>query len=267
MKIAVTGYGGLLKGKLLEKGCISLSSDITKTAIKREIKKLSPDVIIHCAAKTNVDWCEQNKLEAFRVNCLGTSNIVDAFPKGLLVYISTSHVFDGYGWYPYSESHIPNPINVYGITKYAAETISRFRLGRTIVVRISKLFSKETILPDLQRLWNGEELEFSILIRRSYTYVDFFADALLNLIEISDKVKDDTLHLSSDGDYSEYQFWLSVAQVFGVEFHQIKQVRTERKELTPRPLRAAFHCAKAYSYGLKLGDVRSGLKEIKKAIE
>lgn len=263
MKIAVTGYGGMLKNRLLKRGCLSIGGDITKREIEYEIKEISPDVIIHCAAMTDVNACEKNKMEAFKVNVLGTSNLIEYFQDGLFIYISSSHVFDGMAWYPYSEKHIPNPINIYGTTKYAGEVVSKFRIGRTIVIRISKLFSEETLRDNINILWNGGKIEASDLIRRSYTYVEHAADAIMKLISIADSFKGDTIHIASETDISEYQFWLSIANVFGIDYRNIISIRKEQKQLTPRPLRASFHCGLARTYGIVLPETINGIREMK----
>ena len=123
MIIAVTGYKGRLGSQLVKLGCIPLECNVTSGAdIKRAIDKSKPDVIINCAAKTNVDACESNKgyKEALAVNFRGATNIQDVF-SGHLIQISTDYVFnclDG----PYHEDFIKlDPINSYAFSKFGAE--------------------------------------------------------------------------------------------------------------------------------------------------
>ncbi|MEA3254649.1 MAG: sugar nucleotide-binding protein [Candidatus Altiarchaeota archaeon] len=123
MKILLTGAGGLLGTSILN----SCGYDIYPTRLdirNREgvgklVKEISPDVIIHTAALTNVDYCETHKKEAWDVNVRGTRNIAEAsrLVNSKMVYISTDYVFDGEQG-TYLEYDRPNPINYYGETKY-----------------------------------------------------------------------------------------------------------------------------------------------------
>lgn len=71
-KIAVTGSKGRLGSSLVRQGCIPLNSDITNLELLTdEVRHLSPDVIINCAAKTNVLYCEEHPKEALEVNFRG----------------------------------------------------------------------------------------------------------------------------------------------------------------------------------------------------
>lgn len=86
------------------------------------IREFSPDIIIHTAGITDVDFCEKNPELAWRVNTTGTKNVVEGAEEvgSAVVFYSTSFVFDGTkgGYVPHDE---PNPLNVYGETKFAAE--------------------------------------------------------------------------------------------------------------------------------------------------
>jgi dTDP-4-dehydrorhamnose reductase len=82
-----------------------------------------PDVVVHCAAKTNVDACETDPQEAYRVNTFGTEVIAAHCQRvgAVCVYISTDYVFDGAKSAPYHEYDAPNPLSVYGRSKYLGE--------------------------------------------------------------------------------------------------------------------------------------------------
>lgn len=265
MKIAVTGYGGMVRGELLKRGCIPISSDIlSEKSLEDEINSINPDVIIHCAAKTDVKWCEENKLLAFETNVRGTRNVVDAFSKGLFIYLSSVYVFNGQSWYDYSEKHVPDPINVYGMTKYAGEVMSKFRIGKTIIVRISKLFDYQSLKPYLIKLWNtNETIEFTDLIIRSYTYLPYFVDALLTLINKADNINDDVINICSDTSYSQYQFWLSICNVFGIDYHRIKARTYELKNEIPRPLRGGLQNYVMKKNGITIPTTIDGINNIK----
>ena len=90
--------------------------DITdRQGIENVLSEFRPDVIIHGAAMTLVDECEQHKELAYNLNVVGTQNIVDAAKElGVhVVHISTDTIFDGLDG-PYNEEGIPNPLSYYG---------------------------------------------------------------------------------------------------------------------------------------------------------
>lgn len=116
------------------------SFDVTKKyKIKRYISKVKPDYIFHFAALTNVDFCEENKNTAKKINAFGTKNIADVCKlySILLVYISTSAVFKG-DTPPldgYSEDDAPDPANYYGQTKLLGEQAIKNTLKEYIIIR------------------------------------------------------------------------------------------------------------------------------------
>lgn len=118
--------------------------DITdETAVEECIRHHDAPVILHMAAKTDVDGCEDDKLsqeegEAWMVNVIGTQNIASAAKKTgkRMVYISTDFVFDG-SQEKYTEDDEPNPVNWYGRTKYEGEQrIKETDIG-AVIVRIA----------------------------------------------------------------------------------------------------------------------------------
>jgi len=114
-----------------------LSLDITnKKKVFAVIKKENPDVVIHLAAKTNVDECEKNKKEARLVNTVATENIAKACKKNcaILVYVSTGAVFNGNKSF-FTEYDKPNPVNVYGKTKFMGEEAVKSAKCKYIIVR------------------------------------------------------------------------------------------------------------------------------------
>ena len=114
--------------------------DITdRTEIKSVLSEFRADVIVHGAAMTHVDECEKHKELAYRLNVVGTQNIVDAAKEinAHLIFISTDFIFDGQDG-PYDENGVPNPISYYGETKLQAErivqTVDTWSIIRTALV-------------------------------------------------------------------------------------------------------------------------------------
>jgi dTDP-4-dehydrorhamnose reductase len=152
MRIAVTGSKGQL-GTALQAALgahelllIDLpEDDITNLeAICARVRAFAPDVAIHAAAMTNVDGCETDPAAAYRLNVLGTRNVAVAAQQSnaALVYISTDYVFDGQKADPYWEYDDPNPLSVYGRTKWIGERFAQQLCPRSYVVRIAWLYGQ-----------------------------------------------------------------------------------------------------------------------------
>ena len=152
MRVLVTGAKGQLGYdvvKELEKrghkavGVDREEMDLTSTQqIKECIKNVNPEAIIHCGAYTLVDKAEEEKELCKRVNATSTKEIAKC-SKELdipMIYISTDYVFDGTKDGEYTEDDLPNPINVYGKTKYEGEVYVQEILEKYYIVRISWVF-------------------------------------------------------------------------------------------------------------------------------
>lgn len=118
--------------------------DITNTEqVKQVISEKNPDVVIHCAAYTNVDKAEEDLKTAELINVTGTENIADVCGKlGItMVYISTDYVFGGLNkTEPYKPDDMTNPLNNYGITKFEGEEAVRSFCEKYYIARTSWLY-------------------------------------------------------------------------------------------------------------------------------
>lgn len=107
-----------------------------------------PDVVLHCAALTNVDYCETHPQYAYTINSLGTMNVAYACNKhnAKLIAISTDYVFDGkyigrYGDFPYDSIESANGgVNEYGRSKFAGENIIKEICPNHAIVRLGWLY-------------------------------------------------------------------------------------------------------------------------------
>ena len=117
--------------------------DITNVAEVLEMARDNkPDVIINCAAATNVDGCETNPDFAYRVNAIGPRNLAIAAAEtgAKLIHISTDYVFPGNDPRPLTEFDAPGPISAYGRTKYAGECFVRQFATRWFILRTAWLY-------------------------------------------------------------------------------------------------------------------------------
>ena len=151
MRLFITGIRGQL-GRTLQAtltghevtGIDLPECDIAhRPSIEAAIKDAAPDVVIHCAAMTDVDGCARDPLAAYRANGLGTQNVALACQTlgAPMLHISTNEVFDGAAGRPYTEFDAPNPINAYARSKLAGEWYTRHLLTRFYIVRIAWLYA------------------------------------------------------------------------------------------------------------------------------
>ena len=152
MKYLVTGVKGQLGFDIVRElnsrgfndviGLDISDMDITdKEQVREVIKSHNPDVVFHCAAWTNVDKAEEMEEVVTNINVNGTSFIAEITKEinATLFYISTDYVFDGEKEGLYEIDDIPNPISVYGKTKYLGEEAAKIN-DKHFIVRISWVF-------------------------------------------------------------------------------------------------------------------------------
>lgn len=111
-------------------------------AVNRYVDECGPDLIINCAALSNVDACESDPQAAFVANADGPRHLAQAAQRigAELIHISTDYVFDGQKTIPYTIEDEPRPINVYGESKLAGEQFVREACPRHYIVRVARLF-------------------------------------------------------------------------------------------------------------------------------
>lgn len=122
-------------------GIISL--DITDVnAVISCVEQTKPDVIINCAAHTNVDACETQWDAAYKINAIGPRNLAIAAAKAdiKLMHVSTDYVFPGTSPKPLTEFDEPEPISAYGKTKYEGENFVKEFAPKHFILRTAWLY-------------------------------------------------------------------------------------------------------------------------------
>lgn len=154
-KVLVTGANGMLGQDLcpiLERNGYEVvktdiqNLDITNSnMVENVFNDEKPDIVIHCAAYTNVDKAEEDLETARTINAKGTENIAKACKKinAVMVYISTDYVFDGQGKNPYKPTDKTAPLNNYGLTKFEGEEAVRKNLEKYYICRTSWLYGHQ----------------------------------------------------------------------------------------------------------------------------
>lgn len=164
--------------------------DVTDLAsIRAACKKYRPETIIHLAAATDLARCEAEPAYAYAVNAMGTYHVALVAREigAKLIYVSTSGVFDGAKSQPYEPADIPNPVNVYGHSKYLGELAARGVLDDALVVRTAWVFGggkeKDTkFVGKILAQAGGREVKVVNDRRGSPTYAKDLARALKTLV-------------------------------------------------------------------------------------
>lgn len=239
-KIIIVGSGGRLGAALvrewraqgdsvlgLNRALLDLSNP---TQVREQLESLDFEVLVNCAALTNVDRCEQEIEEAFRVNSAAVATLADLCTrkKARCVHISTDYVFDGEKRSPYTEEDEPRPISQYGASKLSGERCLHAVADRHLVVRVSWVFGPDRasfVDQILDRALRHERVE-AIADKISVpTYTNDAAVLLRPVLENSSI--DGVVHLANAGacSWQEYgQHALDCAAAAGVS------LRTEKVE-------------------------------------
>lgn len=151
-KILVTGCNGQLGraiNEVYKDEAVELINtdvadlDITNIdAVLGFVSEKKPDVIINCAAHTNVNACESQWELAYKINAIGPRNLSIAASKigAVLIHVSTDYVFDGTATSPYNEFSEPAPLGAYGKTKFAGEKFVKQFADKFFIVRTAWLY-------------------------------------------------------------------------------------------------------------------------------
>ncbi len=249
----------------------SVKLDITdEKDVLNKIKSLSPDLVVHSAALTNVDYCEDHQEEAYRINAQGTLNMVKACEKidSKLIYVSTDFVFDGTEG-SYKETDKTNPISYYGLSKLKGEEFVQESDIKSAIVRVSVLYGWHEnfnyVMWVIDELKKGNNINIVTDEYNSPTYAENAAEAILKIFS---KNKEGIYHIAGDERINRFDFAKNIAKVFELDETLINPIKSEdliRK--ARRPLDSSLSVEKAKNdLNFKFFKTTEGLKEMKKVI-
>ncbi|MEW6556230.1 MAG: dTDP-4-dehydrorhamnose reductase [Elusimicrobiota bacterium] len=195
-------------------------SDFEKTY--KTITKINPEIVIHTAAWTDVDGAEKKPADCYRINVLGTRNVALACQRfdTAMVYISTDYVFDGEKKEPYIEFDKPNPLSVYGKSKYFGEVIVQQLLNKFFIVRSSWLYGKNGknfVKTVLEKTKTEKELKIVNDQFGCPTYTKDLAEAIKVLLSTLNSQLSTGLygiyHITNSGSCSWYEFAETILRI------------------------------------------------------
>lgn len=274
MKVLVTGVNGQLGYDVVKElkqrghqvvGVDRKEMDLTSTEqIKECIENVNPEAIIHCAAYTAVDKAEDEEELCRRVNAIATKEIAE-HAKVLdipMIYISTDYVFDGTKDGEYTEEDVPNPINVYGKTKYEGEIYIQELLDKYYIVRISWVFGENgnNFIDTMLRLSKDRD-KLNVINDQigSPTYTKDLAPLLVDMIETD---KYGVYHATNEGYCTWYEFAKEIFKVANIDIQVNPITTSEYPTKATRPINSKMDKKKIAMNDLKeLRGWKQALKE------
>ncbi|MEM7330576.1 MAG: dTDP-4-dehydrorhamnose reductase [Chloroflexota bacterium] len=217
------------------------------------VENIKPDWIMHLAAMTHVDQCEQKPDEAYLTNALGTQNVALAAQKvdAMMVYVSTVSVFDGIKPFPYTEFDTPNPQSVYSKSKLEGERIVRDLLDKFYIVRAGWMFGggredKKFVAKIIELAQERDSLS---VVNDKFGSPTFTYDIADGIEKLANTGLYGTYHLVNSGELcSRYEFAKTIIQIAGITTCEIHPVNSAQFPLpAPRPRMEA-----AQNYALEL---------------
>ena len=231
MNILVTGANGQLGCEMRRLGAVSPNNyiftdvaelDITNAeAVMQAVKQCGVEVIVNCAAYTNVDKAESDEALAELINATAVGNLAAAMKEvgGTLFHVSTDYVFGSEGNTPRTEDMPLNPLGVYGRTKLHGEEAIAASGCKALIFRTAWLYSEfgNNFLKTMMRL-TAEREQLNVVFDQvgTPTYAGDLALALFSIIEAGVYEGNEGIyHFSNEGVCSWYDFAVEIAAAAG----------------------------------------------------
>lgn len=259
MKILITGSKGQLGNELqdiIAKGYSEIGpvSDAIKNAkvypldidelditnlenVKKILNEIKPDVVINCAAATNVDGCETNQDLAFKINAIGPRNLAMIAEEigAKLVQVSTDYVFSGKGEVPLSEYETPAPYSVYGKTKLKGEEFVREFSSKYYIVRTAWLYGYvgKNFVYTMMNL--GKQKEKLTVVNDQKGNPTNANDLAYHIIKLIETEEYGVYHCTGNGECTWYDFATEIMNLSGRNCEVLPCTSEEFKTAAKRP--------------------------------
>jgi dTDP-4-dehydrorhamnose reductase len=270
MRMLVTGAGGMLGRDVVAAagerghdvfGRARAELDITDAAaVADAIASQRPDVVVNCAAWTNVDGAETEEQAAAAVNGTGAGEVARAAAAAgaRVVHVSTDYVFDGQADQPYVESDPVAPVSAYGRTKLTGEREVLAAGEANAVVRSSWLFGAggRNFVATMLELADGGREEVSVVVDQvgCPTYTGHLARGL---VELAERGAGGVHHLAGGGQCSWHALAIEVFEQAGVEIRVVVATSAEMARPAKRPAWSVLGSERADP--VRLPDWREGV--------
>ena len=253
-KIAILGGKGMLGSDLAlaarQRDLVPMVFDLPQFDITNpehmDRVVASADVIVNCAAYTNVDGAESETELARRVNAEAVRRLGALAKKSdkWILHISTDFVFDGSGDKPYVETDLPTPINTYGKTKLEGERLLAASGCRHCIMRVQWTYGSagnNFVAKLLQRVEAGQAIKVVDDQIGSPTATTEVARAICELLR---KKPEGIFHFASSGYVSRHEMAKFVFDKLSIDIDPLACKTSEFSRLATRPLNSRFDCSK-----------------------
>ena len=276
MKILITGAGGMLGTDLsnvlkkdfeiigLERRPVTHLSvpydicDLTQARKTRDaILSHQPEVIIHTAAMTDVDYCEEHHDEALENNVTATETVVNAANEidAPVIFFSTDYVFDGEKKGEYEETDTPHPLSFYGKTKQMGEEYILRTAKRAVIFRITWLFGVWGRCFPKAILRQASEVKNLTVVSDqtgrptwSWDLALAMRELLLNKKELflSQSAAREIFHIGNSGTVHWADYARFILKASGISGPKVKNIPSDQlKRPAPRPANSVLSLKKA----------------------
>jgi dTDP-4-dehydrorhamnose reductase len=264
LKVFVSGSGGMV-GQAVSSYCRASGDTVfaydhrtldisDRDQVVQTLKQDQPDVIINCAAWTDVDGCELDKARAFAANADGPENLaIGGRDVGAgFVTISTDYVFNGEKDGFYTQRDQPGPKSIYGLTKLEGERRAQLAYARAIVVRTGFIFGpggSNFLSTIIDRARRGETLK---AIRDAFGTPTYAPALAQRLRELGEQDLPGVFHVVNEGDGASYEEFARAALILGgYSSTRLESVAGESlKRPAPRPRNSRLRCLLSPRLGL-----------------
>jgi len=235
-------------------------------ALKNLFQEIKPDAVIHTAAQSQPNFCQQYPEISYQINVIASLEIANLCAELDIpcVFTSTDLVFNGLNA-PYKETDPGSPISYYGEQKVLAEQGMLERYPQTTICRMPLMFgdvpdhATSFIQPFIQTLKAGKELNLFVDEFRTPVSGTTAAKGLLLALETTQGI----LHLGGKERISRYEFGLLMADILDLPKHLIKPgYQADIKMLAPRPPDVSLDSSKAFNLGYQPQYIREELQQL-----
>lgn len=264
-------FGTFLSHPLNTSDCKLIKVDLTNFLdLKQLFNQTKPNAVIHAAAISDINFCQENRLVSHRINTDASINIAGLCSDRRIpcLFTSSDLIFDGINP-PYSEDDEPSPVNVYGEQKAKAESGMKARYPETVICRMPLMFgdpgpvAKSFIQPLLKAIKSGIEINLFVDEFRTPVSGKNAAEGLMIALNKLPRV----IHLGGMERISRYEFGNLLVKLFKIKNVKLNPIRQKDLNMpAPRPPDVSLNSSKAMTLGFQPNTIKKELEFLQKVV-
>lgn len=244
--------------------------DVTvKESVKKAVKKHNPDVIVNCAAFTDVDKCETERELCWKLNVDAVKNLIisSRISDSKVIHISTDYIFDGKNG-PYTEDSTPNPVSFYGRSKLASENALTTSGIDYVILRTIVLYGIGNKVKSNFALWLINNLSMNKpvnIVTDQIGNTTVSDDLAYGILKCAEQDAYGIYNIAGKDIISRLDFTYNLCDIFGFDKSLVTSILTsDLNQPAPRPLKSGLITLKAETeLGFKPMDSKEGLQLLK----